>query len=81
VIRNYNWNGQTVAAPGEKPTFTIALKDGSTRSAIATWVQGKTLHYTDSEDNQGVLSSDLIDRATTRQLNKEQRLSIQLPPG
>jgi hypothetical protein len=80
VIQEYNWKDHNAAA-GEQATFTIALKDGSTRSAIVTWVQGRTLHYTDSDDKQGVLSADLIDRDTTRRLNRAKKLSIQLPPG
>jgi hypothetical protein len=81
IIHEYNWNAKGVAPARDETTVTIALKDGSTRSAIATWVQGRTLHYTDSDDKQGVLSADLIDRDTTRRLNKEKNLSIQLPPG
>ena len=81
VIQEYNWKDHNAAATDEQATFTIALKDGSTRSAIVTWVQGRTLHYTDSDDKQGVLSADLIDRDTTRRLNRAKKLSIQLPPG
>jgi hypothetical protein len=81
VIQEYNWKDHNAAAADEQATFTIALKDGSTRSAIVTWVQGRTLHYTDSDDKQGVLSADLIDRDTTRRLNRAKKLSIQLPPG
>jgi hypothetical protein len=81
VIQDYKWKDQNAAPAGVQATFTIALKDGSTRSAIVTWVQGRTLHYTDSDDKQGVLSADLIDRDTTRRLNRAKKLSIQLPPG
>jgi hypothetical protein len=79
VVQEYNWNSQSAALSGEQATFTIALKDGSTRSAVVTWVQGRTLHYTDPDDNQGVLSADLINRNTTRRLNRAKKLSIQLP--
>jgi hypothetical protein len=81
VIQEYNWKDHKAAAADEQTTFTIVLKDGSTRSAVVTWVQGRTLHYTDSDDKQGVLSADLIDRDTTRRLNRAKKLSIQLPPG
>lgn len=81
VVQEYNWKNQSAAAGGEQTTFTIALKDGSMRSAVVTWVQGRTLHYTDSDEKQGVLSADLIDRDTTRRLNRAKKLSIQLPPG
>jgi hypothetical protein len=80
VIQNYNWNDQSVVGAGDQATFTIVLKDGSTRSAVATWVQGRTLHYTDSDEGNGVLSSDQIDRETTRRMNKGKKISTQLPP-
>ncbi len=59
-------------------TIIIALKNGSQRSAVATWVQGGKLHYLDADGTQQTLSADLIDRHETNRLN---RLQIQLPPG
>jgi hypothetical protein len=81
VIQEYTWKDHGAAGPVQQETFTIALRDGSTRSAIVTWVQGRTLHYTDSDEKQGVLAADLIDRDTTRRLNREKKLYIQLPPA
>lgn len=62
-------------------TITIALKDGTRRSTVATWVQGGKLHYMDPDGKQQVLSADLIDRHETERLNREKQLEIQLPPG
>lgn len=71
--------------PGEnKPganAFTIALKDGSQRAAVASWVQDQKLYYVDSEGRQQVLASDLIDRHATERLNQQNHLQMQLPPG
>ena len=80
VIHEYTWpkNEET---GGGATTFTIALKDGSQRFAVAAWIQGSKLLYLDSEDRQQSLSSDVIDRQTTDRLNEEKHLRLQLPPG
>ena len=80
VIHEYNVNPELASAAGKETTFTIALKDGSTRSAVAFWVQHGKVHYIDSQDRQQVLSSDLIDRETTERLNRQKNLNMQLPP-
>jgi hypothetical protein len=80
VIHEYNWPKSDET--GARATrFTIALKDGSQRFAVAAWIQGGKLHYLDSEDRQQALSSDVIDRQTTDRLNEEKHLRLQLPPG
>lgn len=81
VIHDYNWNDQSSAGASTEGTFTIALKDGSLRSAVTAWVEDRSLHYIDPQDRQAVLSSDLIDRDTTKRLNHEKNLHIELPPG
>lgn len=80
VIHEYTWpkNDET---GGGASTFTIALKDGSQRFAVAAWIQGGKLLYLDAEDRQQSLSSDVIDRQTTDRLNEEKHLRLQLPPG
>jgi uncharacterized protein YidB (DUF937 family) len=80
VIHEYKWpkNEET---GGGATAFTIALKDGSQRSAVAAWIQGGKLQYLDSEDRQQALSPDVIDRQTTDRLNEEKHLRLQLPPG
>jgi hypothetical protein len=80
VIQEYKWP-KSDETGGGATTFTIALKDGSQRSATAAWIQGGKLHYLDSEDRQQALSSDVIDRQTTDRLNEEKHLRLQLPPG
>lgn len=80
VIREYKVNPELAATAGGQRAFTIALKDGSMRSAVAFWVQQGKVHYIDPQDRQQVLSSDLIDRETTERLNREKNLAMQLPP-
>jgi hypothetical protein len=80
VIHEYNVNPEVAAAAGAPGAFTIALKDGSIRSAVAFWVQQGKVHYIDPQDRQQVLSSDLIDRETTERLNRQKNLAMQLPP-
>ena len=81
VIHEYKVNPELATTAGTERAFTIALKDGSTRSAVAFWVQHGNLYYIDSQDRQQVLSSDLIDRETTERLNREKNLTMQLPPS
>jgi hypothetical protein len=69
------------ASAGSATAFTIALKDGSQRSAIAAWTQEGKLYYVDSQHRHQVLSPDVIDRETTERLNDEKHLRLELPPG
>ena len=80
MIHEYKVNPEIAAAAGTQRAFTIALKDGTMRSAVAFWVQKGKVHYIDPQDRQQVLSSDLIDRQATERLNREKNLAMQLPP-
>jgi hypothetical protein len=80
VINEYTWNEPAAALDDLVTTFTIMLKDGSKRYAVAVWIQAGNLHYVDSQGRQQVLSSDLIDRDTTQRLNRQKNLKLQLPP-
>ena len=81
VIHEYAWPPEPPVPSAEPATFTIALKDGSKRSALVAWIQDGKLHYVDLQEQQQVLTSDVIDRDTTLRLNRERNLRIQLPPG
>ncbi|MFL6350926.1 MAG: hypothetical protein ACJ74Z_03630 [Bryobacteraceae bacterium] len=82
VVHEYKWRHEVAAAgAGGEPMFTIALKDGSTRSAVITWVEDRNLHYIDPQDRHWVLTSQRIDHDTTRRLNKQKSLNLQLPPS
>jgi hypothetical protein len=79
VIHEYKWPNERSVPSEERITFTIALKDGSKHSALATWVQKQSLYYVDSEGRQQVLASELIDYEVTMRLNEEKKLIIHLP--
>jgi hypothetical protein len=79
VTHEYTWPNQGPPATGEAAVFTIALKDGSRRSALAAWVQDGMLHYVDGNGKKQVLASDIIDGDATQRLNKEKNLAIHLP--
>lgn len=80
VIHDYNFPKQTTGTPG-KAEFTIVLKDGSTRSAVASWVTGGQLHYIAPDSRQEVLAAALIDRKATEEANEAKNLNLVLPPG
>jgi hypothetical protein len=81
VVREYNFGKEAERLSGEPVTFTIVLKDGSTRHATASWVAGGKLHYVDLQARQPVLPPELIDRSATEQANKARNLQMELPPG
>jgi hypothetical protein len=81
VIHEYNFGTPVPPRPGERTTFTIVLKDGSTRAAAASWVSGGRLHYLDPQSRQQVLAPEVIDREATERANEAKNLSMELPPG
>lgn len=81
VIHNYNNAHAAGGAANEHQTFTIALKDGSTRSAQLSWVSGAALHYLDADGDEQMLTRSQIDRRKTEALNHEKDIQLLLPPG
>lgn len=79
VIHEYKWPNEGPPLTGEAATFIIALKDGSRRSAVVTWVQNNHLYFVDSNGKQQVLASDVIDHDATQRLNRAKNLRIYLP--
>ena len=81
-IREYQQTGSAQPAPADEQqsAFAIALKDGTVRSAVAVSVQGDVLHYVDAEGQHYQIRLDTVDRETTRRLNLERKLQLQLPP-
>jgi hypothetical protein len=79
VIHEYPVPPASAGSSSGATAFTIALKDGSQRSAIAAWIQGGKLYYVDSQYRHQVLSPDVIDRETTERLNEEKHLRLELP--
>lgn len=81
-IREYKTlpEGQPAVAAGDEPKFAIALKDGSVRYAVATFVQGDMLAYVDPDGRQQRVSGEDVDRDTTRRLNQALKVNLYLPP-
>lgn len=70
------------AAPrinGEEVFYLLALDDQTVRMAVAYWVEGSTLHYVDRNRQQHALPLSRIDRGLSEQLNRERRVTFQLP--
>ena len=81
VLHEYHFSEQPRSLARGKVTFTIVLKDGSSRSAVASWVAGGKLHYLDSRAKQYVLTPEMIDRDATEKANEANNLWLELPPG
>ncbi|MBV8811812.1 MAG: hypothetical protein JO033_24340 [Acidobacteriaceae bacterium] len=81
VIHEYKFDNKPAPASGERLSFTIVLKDGSTRSAIASWILNGNLFYIDSQSRQQLLAPEVIDRDATERANEGKNLRLDLPPG
>lgn len=86
VVRSYDQYGQEVrpqasapSAASGSPIYLIATKDQLIRAAASYWVSGNTLHYVTLQRQEQQVALDTVDRALTMQLNRERRVSFQLP--
>jgi len=86
VMRSYDQYGQEVAPaassadpPSGSPIYLIATKDQAIRAAAAYWVDGRTLHYVTLQHEEKQVPLDSVDRGFSLQLNRERRVSFQLP--
>ena len=76
VTRDYTWPADTKSAAG---FYALASKGGSVRYAVAVWVLGGRVHYTQTDGTGGSAPLDSIDRGATTRLNAENNLSLPLP--
>jgi hypothetical protein len=60
----------SVAAAPSK-FYLLAFKDHSVYSALAYWVEDKTLHYVTPQNTHNQASLDLVDVEFTKQLNRD----------
>jgi hypothetical protein len=67
-----------VETAGDPSYYLIAFKDNTIYSAVAYWVEGDTLHYVTSGNVRNQVSLDLIDKETTRRLNKDRNVDVTL---
>jgi len=64
---------------GDASPFSIAMKDGSVRSAMAVWTVGESLDYVDGHGKAGQAPIDSVDREATKKLNPGKNVQAWLP--
>jgi hypothetical protein len=90
VTHEYDQYGQEIHSSGgtstgggptgnASPVYLIAFKDHVIRAASSYWIDGRTLHYVTLQHEERQASLDTVDRDMTLQLNRERRISMQLP--
>jgi hypothetical protein len=84
VTHEYDQFGQELkgagaATPGAPPVYLFAFRDHVIRAAAAYWVDGQTLHYVTLQHEEKQAPLDTLDRSLTLQLNRERRVTVQLP--
>jgi hypothetical protein len=71
--------GQPSAPSYSSPIYLIAIRDHGIRAASAYWVVEDTLHYLTMEHPEQQVPLNQVDRELTLKLNRERRVSIELP--
>lgn len=61
------------------PLFLIALKDKTINTATAYWVDGAMLNYVTLQGVHIIVRLDLVDRALSRDLNRQRNVEFRLP--
>ncbi len=74
-------NPQTSGAPIGSPQnyYLIAYKNHAVYSALAYWVEDKTLHYVTTQNTHNQASLDLIDLSLTKTLNQSNDVPFSIP--
>lgn len=86
----YHSEGEVCPTPGhlgpagaeerrDRAKFFIALKDHWIHTAVAYWVQGKTLHYITPSMSHNQVSVELVDPQLTARLNAGNPVNVVLP--
>jgi hypothetical protein len=72
-----------ISTPEQGRNYLLAFKDHSVYSALAYWVEDKTLHYVTPQNTHNQASLDLVDVEFTKQLNQDRAVpfSISTPAG
>lgn len=74
-------NTQAPGAPLADPQnyYLIAYKNHAVYSALAYWVEDKTLHYVTTQNTHNQASLDLIDLELTKNLNRSNDVPFSIP--
>jgi hypothetical protein len=68
------------AAPAQK-YYLLAFKDHSVYSALAYWIEDKTLHYVTPQNTHNQASLDLVDVDFTKKLNMNRDVPFTVAPS
>jgi hypothetical protein len=81
AVHEYRLPAGATSAPaaGPQPVFTLAMRDGSTRSASVVWFQVGVVHYVDLEGKTEQVPLRAIDGDATERVNREKNLELRLP--
>jgi hypothetical protein len=66
------------APPAQNKYYLLAFKDHSIYSALAYWVEDKTLHYVTTLNTHNQASLDLVDLDLTKQLNQDREVPFSI---
>lgn len=77
VVHEYKWTDTNSIAG---TPFLIATKDGNVFRATAFWTQGHAVSLITPNNTSKTIRLDQIDRDRTQRLNKENKLTLWLPP-
>jgi hypothetical protein len=77
-------NPNEAQAPGDpigspQNYYLIAYKNHAVYTALAYWVEDKTLHYVTTQNTHNQASLDLIDLALTKSLNQRNDVPFTIP--
>ena len=77
-------NDSDARAPGDpigspQNYYLIAYKDHAVYTALAYWVEDKTLHYVTAQNTHNQASLDLIDLTLTKSLNQRNDVPFTIP--
>jgi hypothetical protein len=61
--------------PAKSAVYLIALKDESIHAATSHWADRTMLHYITPQGAHEQVRMDLVDRAATRELNRQRRVA------
>jgi hypothetical protein len=68
-----------LAAQSPAPFVLIALKDNTINTATSYWVDGTMLNYITLQGAHVIVRLDLVDRAFSRDLNRQRNVEFRLP--
>jgi hypothetical protein len=72
---------QPVDASSSQRYYLLAFKDASVYSALAYWIEDKTLHYVTPGNTHNQASLDLVDVEFTKKLNQDRNVPFTLAPS